>query len=104
MEPINLDKIAFQITLHGGNSKDLAYDALKAAKEGDFDKAENLLEEADKEFNEGHKVHSKALRSDDKENRIVPTLLLLHAKDHLMAARSEITLIKELIELHKKID
>ncbi|TDX52512.1 PTS lactose/cellobiose transporter subunit IIA [Orenia marismortui] len=104
METINLDKTAFQITLHGGNAKDLAHDALVAAKESDFEKAESLLEEAEKEFNEGHEVQSKAMQKDDKDNRIVPTLLLVHAKDHLMAARTEITLIKELIELHKKLD
>ncbi|OCL25425.1 PTS cellobiose transporter subunit IIA [Orenia metallireducens] len=104
MENINLDKTAFQITLHGGNAKDLANDALVAAKKGDYEQAENLLAEADKEFNLGHEVQSKAMQKDDKDNRIVPTLLLVHAKDHLMAAKTEIKLIKELIELHKKLD
>lgn len=104
MESINLDKTAFQITLHGGNAKDLAHDALVLAKKGEYEQAESLLADAEAEFNLGHDVQSKAMQKDDKDNRVVPTLLLVHAKDHLMAAKTEINLIKELIDLHKKLD
>ena len=104
MKVINLDKIAFQVTLHGGNARDAARDALTAAKKGNYEQAKELLEEAREEFKKGHDVHSKAMQEDDKDNRIIPTLLMSHAKDHLMTAKSEIYLIEELIELHKKVD
>ncbi len=102
MVNLNLDKIAFQITLHGGNVKDLAHDALFAAKTGEYKKADELLSEAEKEYQKGHEVQSKAIQNDNKESRINPTLLLVHANDHLMAAKSEMFLIKELIDLYKK--
>jgi len=101
---INVDKVAFQLTLHGGNAKDLAHDALTTAKEGNYKKAEELLNDAEEEYKKGHEIQSKAMQNDDKENRVKPTLLLVHAKDHLMSAKSELFLIKELIELYKKND
>ncbi len=104
MKVVNLDKTAFQVTLHGGNARDAAHDALTVAKDGDYEQAKKLLEEARAEFRKGHDVHSEAMQRDDKENRIIPTLLMTHAKDHLMTAKSEIYLIEELIELHQKVD
>lgn len=101
-EPMNLDKASFQITLHAGNAKDLAHDALVAAKEGKFDQAKSIMEEAEQEYNDGHDIQSQTMQKDDKNERIVPTMLLSHAMDHLMAAKSEIFLIKEMIELYKR--
>ncbi|AGB42009.1 phosphotransferase system cellobiose-specific component IIA [Halobacteroides halobius DSM 5150] len=103
-QQVNLNKVAFNITLHGGNAKDLAHDALKAAKEGNNERAENLLEEAREEFNKGHEVQSQAMKQDDKEDKVYTNMLLAHAMDHLMAAKSEMVLIEELIELHQKVE
>ncbi|GAB6100136.1 PTS lactose/cellobiose transporter subunit IIA [Halanaerocella petrolearia] len=101
---VNLSKVAFQITLHGGNAKDLAHDALTAAKKGNYDEAEELLEEAREEYKEGHEVQSGAMKKDDKEDKVYTNMLLAHAMDHLMSAKSEMVLIEELIELHQKVE
>jgi PTS system cellobiose-specific IIA component len=103
-EKVNLEQVSFKITLHAGNAKDLAHDALTAAKEEDYEQAAELLEEAESEYNLGHEIQSDTMRKDDPDNRVVTNMLLAHSMDHLMAAKSEMRLIEEMIDLYKKID
>ena len=101
---VNLEQASFKITLHAGNAKDLAYDALSAAKEENYEKAAELLDEAQEEYDKGHDIQSDNMSKDDPEERVMTNMLLAHSMDHLMAAKSEITLITEMIELYKKVD
>lgn len=101
---VNLEQVSFKITLHAGNAKDLAHDALTTAKKGNYEEAANLLEQAQEEYENGHDIQSENMSKDDPEERVITNMLLAHAMDHLMAAKSEMKLIEEMIDLHKKID
>ena len=90
--------------MHAGNAKDLAYDALTAAKDGNYDRAAELLEKAQEEYEAGHDIQAETMKQDNPENRVITNMLLDHSMDHLMAAQSEMKLIRELIDLHKKVD
>ena len=103
-EEVNLEQVSFKITLHAGNAKDLAHDALTAAKKGNYQESADLLEQAEEEYQKGHDVQSANMSKDDPEQRVMTNMLLAHAMDHLMAAKSEMKLIEEMIDLHKKID
>ena len=43
-------EVAFQIIVHAGESRSLSSEAMDAAENYDFEKAENLLKEAKKQF------------------------------------------------------
>lgn len=52
----NMEGIIFEIISQGGTAKGLAYEALMAAEKGDFDKAGELMKEADAYLGQAHKI------------------------------------------------
>ncbi|MBP2033562.1 PTS system cellobiose-specific IIA component [Clostridium algifaecis] len=100
-EKLTLEKIIFNLVLHGGNARGKAYDALDAAEIGDFEAAKKCLEEADDEFYKGHNYQNLLIQG-QMENE-TPNFLVIHAQDQLMTALSEKNLIKREITLYKKV-
>jgi PTS system cellobiose-specific IIA component len=97
--------LAFKLSLYGGNIKDLAHDALAAAKRGEYNKADSLLTDARREYEEGDKLQEEIVRDEDEAGEETTVdLLLAHGLDQLMTAESEMELIEELISLHKRVD
>ena len=104
MPELDVSELSFRLTLHGGNVKDLAQDALTAVKEGKEEEAEGLLANADRELAEGHELQAEVMKNQDQDNPIYTNMFLAHALDHLMSAESELRLTKELVELYKKVE
>jgi len=92
---MNFEEITMQLILHGGNARGAAYEALDEAEEYNFDKAEELLEEANEEFLQAHKYQTQVV---SQAEDVTPNFFMVHAQDHVMTAQAEIQLIKRLIE------
>jgi cellobiose PTS system EIIA component len=101
---MNLEEVSFQIILNGGNARSLAMEAINAAKTGDFEQAEQKIEEANEEMIKAHRFQTQLIQGEARGETVEIRLLLIHAQDHLMNAITVIDLAKELIELHKKIN
>ncbi|SFJ88122.1 PTS lactose/cellobiose transporter subunit IIA [Thermoflavimicrobium dichotomicum] len=99
---LNLENEIFLIISHGGNAKSLAYEALDAAENNDFSKADELLKQADEELGKAHQTQTKLIQAELNGSPIEKSLLLIHAQDHLMTAISEKNLIERLIRILKK--
>lgn len=99
-----MELIIFEIISQGGNAKGLAYEALAVVEKGDYEKADELLKEADECLLEVHKVQTSLIQAEARGERTEVSLLLVHAQDHLMTAIEAKTLIEHIIKLHKKID
>ena len=93
----------FEIISHGGNARGLAYEALAAAEEFDFDKAEDLIKQAEAELNLAHNTQTKLIQNELNGNPSEKSLLMIHAQDHLMTAISEQKLIEYMIRIVKKL-
>ena len=74
------------LIIHGGNAKSLSFEAIYAAKKGDFEQAQTqmLTQEA-----AGHPIEVH--------------LLTVHSQDHLMNALTFRELAEEMVELHKEL-
>ena len=92
-----MEEIVLNIIIHAGNAKAKLYEALQASKENDFDKADNLLKEAD------HKIQTKLIQGEAAGDKSEISMLLIHSQDHLMTCMSEKNLIREIIELRKEL-
>ncbi|EOD00092.1 PTS lactose/cellobiose transporter subunit IIA [Caldisalinibacter kiritimatiensis] len=101
---MNLEETVFSIIIHGGNARAKAYEALKAAQEGDFDKANEHLEEADKEIGMAHKMQTDVIQKEAGGEKVDISVLFVHAQDHLMTAISEKSLIENMVDLYKRIN
>jgi len=93
---MNYEEIMTQLILHGGNARGASYEALDEAEEYHFDKARELMEEANDEFVKGHKYQTQLIQSQD--DKAVPSFVMIHAQDHIMTAQAEMQLIKRMIK------
>nr|WP_174520236.1 PTS lactose/cellobiose transporter subunit IIA [Amphibacillus sediminis] len=100
----SIDRIAFQMISNVGSAKSLVMEALYAAKEGNFTLAEEKLAQAKEYFVEGHKVHATLIQKEAAGDKVDFSLLFMHAEDQLISTETINELVKEMIELYKRID
>lgn len=98
------EEIIFTIILHAGNARAEAYDALRAAQAGEFDKAAEHLRRAEEEVGAAHRVQADMIQQEAGGSKVDVSLLVVHAQDHLMTAMSEKNLIENMVEMHKTIN
>ena len=99
-----MELIIFEIISTGGTAKGLAYEALAAAENGDFEEAEKLLKEADEALNQAHKVQTDIIQAEARGENTEVSVLFVHAQDHLMTAIEARNLIEKMIKMYKIID
>ncbi|MGL5254110.1 MAG: PTS lactose/cellobiose transporter subunit IIA [Brevinema sp.] len=85
-----------------GEARSLAFEALKISRTGNIAEAEKMLAEAKKTVHEAHHIQTDLITAEINGSGKAPTLLMVHAQDHLMTAMLAIDLITELIEEKKK--
>lgn len=96
-------EIAFQIISFAGNAKSSIMMAIREAREGNFDQAKELLEEADRDLHEAHGTQTKMLTQEARGNAVPLNIILVHAQDHLAGAVLVRDLADEVIEIHKSL-
>ncbi len=100
MEDIEL--IAFRIISGVGSARSSYIEAIAAAKAGDFERAEKLIQQGEENFAEGHHAHQQLMDAEGKGENVT-TLLVLHAEDQLMSAEAFKTVAREFIDSYKRI-
>ena len=101
-EEMSQEMISFGIVASAGQARSLAFEALSAAREGDFDRAQELMDESEKIGLEAHDEQTKLLVKEANGEHTPVDVLLVHAQDHLMTSMLARELIEELIYLHKE--
>lgn len=97
-----MEENVFPIISLAGESKSLAYEALRLAKENKFEEADKKMEEADKILLQSHEYQTNLITKEADGEKFNINMLFIHTQDHLMTAMSEKNLIKELINILKK--
>lgn len=101
MEGIEL--LAFQMISFNGSARSCFVEAIMAAKEGDFERSEQLMAEGEEQFVEGHRVHAQLIQKEASGEETKVNLLLIHAEDQMMSAETLKIVAAELIDIHKRI-
>lgn len=99
---MGLEEIVFTIISHSGSAKSMCFEALRSARNGDFERAEELLKEAKEELYETHDIQNSMIQKEACGERQEVTLLLMHAEDHLMNSMLAKDLIEEMVEMYKE--
>lgn len=97
----DLDMISMNIIANAGAAKSLVFEALHEAKQGNFDKADEMMKEAEENVNAVHKAQMDLLVDEANGNKKEINVLLVHAQDHFMTTLLAYDLIKEMIEMYK---
>lgn len=91
------------LIMNGGNAKGSAFEAIKAAKSGNFAEADEKLKEADKYLAEAHNSQTEMLTKEASGDHVQVSLLMVHGQDHIMNAITFRDLAGEIVDLYKKI-
>lgn len=98
---MDIETVAMTIIAHSGEARTAAFKALQSAKSGNFEEAEELMKESEKESIEAHNAQTELLVSEANGDKTEVNVLLVHSQDHLMTSILAQELIKEIIYLHK---
>lgn len=102
LENFDIETIAMTLVGNAGEARSLAYEALNEAKNGDFQKAEELLKESKERILKAHEIQTDLIIKEANGEKAEINLLMVHAQDHLMTSILAKELIIEIIELYKK--
>lgn len=95
--------VIMPLIIFGGEAKSSAIEAIRAAKESDFDKADERIEAASKAIVEAHHGQTELLTKAANSEEVAVSIYMVHAQDHLMTGIAFVDLAREIIELYKVI-
>lgn len=100
-EKVCTEKNAMEIIAYSGESRSMAFEAIKLARTGNITEAKSLLEKSKKSSTRAHQAQTDLLirEAQGVDNDI--NILLIHAQDHLMTSKLAIELIEEMILLYE---
>lgn len=99
----DLEMISFGIVASAGQARSLAFEALAAAKKGDFAKADELMGQSKDASLEAHHQQTALLSKEAGGEHLQVNILLVHAQDHLMTSILAQELVKEIIQLRREV-
>lgn len=94
--------LGFEIVAYAGDARSKLLGALKAAEEGDFTKADSLVEEAGACIAQAHKAQTSLLTKEAQGEDLAYSVTMMHGQDHLMTTILLKDLMHHLIELYKR--
>lgn len=95
------EMISFGIIAAAGQARSLAFEALKCARSGEFDRAHELIGRSKEAALEAHHQQTALLAKEANGDHTPVDVMLVHAQDHLMTSMLAQELIEELILLHE---
>ena len=95
------EELSFGLIAASGTARSLAFEALKEARNGNFDKADELMRQSQETFVSAHETQTQLLTREAQGNHIQLDVILVHAQDHLMTSMLAQELIAELINLYR---
>ena len=102
MNTFKTEEISMGLIALAGEGRSLAFEALRKARSGDFEAADELMEQAEESIKNAHVGQTKLLTKEANEEKAELNVLLIHAQDHLMTAILAYDLIKEMIDILKE--
>ncbi|MFM2483272.1 PTS lactose/cellobiose transporter subunit IIA [Celerinatantimonas sp. YJH-8] len=99
---MDAEQVIMGIIVNAGQARSLYFDALNDAKNGQFERAEQKLQEAKGFISEAHHVQTALIEEDEGQGKIPMTLIMVHAQDHLMTSMLAGELVQELIALYQR--
>lgn len=96
-------ELAFQIITYAGDAQSSAIEAIAACEQYDFDKAEELIDAANKSYIKCHEIQTNMFTNEANGQKTNVNIILVHAQDHLTMANLRIGEAKNTMKLYKKI-
>ena len=98
-----LELISFEIISNVGMSKSLSIEAIREARKGSYENADENLKRASQYLTEGHHAHASLIQKEASGDKVEPSLIIMHAEDQMMSAEIIRSLAEEMIEMYKDL-
>lgn len=98
-----LELMSFKIISSVGEAKSDFISAVRLARKGEMQEANQKMIEGNAKMIEGHKVHAKLLQEEAKGMNLQINLLLIHAEDQLMNAETCKVNAEEFLIVYEKM-
>jgi len=98
-----MEQEIMNIILNAGDARAKCLIALRAARKGDFGKANEYLKIATDSMVIAHKSQTELIQKEVSGEKQDVSLLMVHAQDHLMSALAIKDLVIELIEYAREL-
>ncbi|MBF0714995.1 PTS lactose/cellobiose transporter subunit IIA [Gemelliphila palaticanis] len=95
--------LGFEIVAYAGDARSKLLESLKAAQEGDFDKAEQLVVAAEENIVGAHNAQTSLLQKEAAGEDLAYSVTMMHGQDHLMTTILLKDTIKHFIELYRRV-
>lgn len=99
--PEELELTMIEIVALAGDARTKLLGAVKDAKAGDLPSAHALVDEAQGLLNDAHDSQTALLTAEARGELTTPTVLLVHAQDHLMCAMLLRDVVEALIDIYR---
>lgn len=98
----DMEKCIMELVVNGGNARSMAIEAFRAARDGNFDEADEKMKDAEKVITQAHNTQTSLIQKALNGEKVETGLLMVHAQDHLMNAMTVMDLVREIIDLLQK--
>lgn len=102
MNKEELELTTMEIVAYAGDARSKYIEALNSANNGDFEKAEKLIQEGNDLILEAHNTQTKMIQMEAAGEKIDVSFLVVHAQDHLMTVMLLRDIVKNFINLYKR--
>lgn len=94
----------FGIISNAGNARSLAFEAIEAGENDDFEKATALVTEGREALGQAHVLQTQMIQAEARGEHVEVNIILVHAQDHLTAAETELNMAEKFIKLYQKLN
>ena len=94
--------MVMELVVNGGMARSLAIEAIRNARQGNFEEADKLMKESAETLSKAHEVQTELITKEAGGEHMEVQLLMVHAQDHVMNAMTVYDLAVEIIELLKE--
>ena len=99
---MEMEQIIMELVVNGGMARSLVIEAIRNARQGNFEEADKLMKESAETLSKAHEVQTELITKEAGGEHMEVQLLMVHAQDHVMNAMTVYDLAVEIIELLKE--
>ncbi|KAE9529955.1 PTS lactose/cellobiose transporter subunit IIA [Testudinibacter aquarius] len=97
-----LEQQIMNLIVNAGCCRSLLIQAISAAKKKDFSLSNEYMLQAENILKKAHQIQTELISCDQGEGKILVTIIMVHAQDHIMNAVLLMDIAKEIIYLHQQ--
>lgn len=94
--------VGFEIVAYAGDARSKLVQALTEAERGNFDKAEQLVEESKECLTLAHKAQTEMLQAEARGESVEVGFIMVHGQDHLMTTMLLRDVVHSFISLYRR--